>query len=374
MRRSHISAVAVTGLALLAGVIIAPAGAQSPQPGALDFSGAPLADALVAGNAPGDPTYEMPKGQTLISAFGERPVFSPDGQKLAFIGHSYGDAFEYDLRTGKLRNLTSYMPHRGFLRVHYLKDGSFILLGPHEKAKTLEETRHTRIEMFWLDRDASRPAIPMRMTVFEGIATSPVDNSVAWTELVPRGVLMSQSKGTLLKTGKVVVENGTARLTDVKEHMTFTDCSTEAQDFLPGNKGITLPCYHIDEAAKGGMRTEILSYDFASREVTRYPTPPELYGEIEGIFPDGRHTIVECSGDRSAGMDLCVLELKPRSPRYTRITRIMDYGRWKYGNAVVSPDGRTIAAQVGPADVIDIGMGLGIVLISVPNGFPDGGS
>jgi hypothetical protein len=41
------------------------------------------------------------------------------------------------------------------------------------------------------------------------------------------------------------------------------------------------------------------------------------------------------------------------------ITYIVDYGRWKYGNPVVSPNGRAIAAQVGSAEVIDIGQGQG---------------
>lgn len=335
----------------------------------LDYSWAPVTDDLPMGHKPGDPTYDMPAGQRLISAFGERPVFSPDGTKVAFIGHSYGDAFEYDLRTGKLRNLTAHMPHRGYLRVHYLKDGSFLLLGPHELGANMEETRQKKIELFWLDRDASVPAVPLRTTVFEGIATSRLSNRIAWTEMVPKGARMSEAKGTLLKTADVVVEGGAARLANVEEVTTFTDCPTEAQDFLPGDKGLTLPCYHISPAYKGGSRTEVLSIDFATKAITRYPTPPELYGEVEGIFPDGKRTLVECSGDRSAGMDLCVLELKTKAPRYTRITHIMDYGRWKYGNPVVSPDGRTIASQVGSADVIDVGMGLGIVLIDVPKGF-----
>lgn len=44
----------------------------------------------------------------------------------------------------------------------------------------------------------------------------------------------------------------------------------------------------------------------------------------------------------------------------------MDFGRWKYGNPVVSPDGRTIAAQIGSADVIEAGVGQGIVLMRLP--------
>ena len=370
MRKSFVHSIAVAALAVASAGAAPAALAQ----GALDFSGKPLADDLPMGHAPGDPTYDMPAGQRLISAFGERPVFSPDGTKIAFIGHSYGDAFEYDLRTRKLRNLTAHMPHRGFLRVHYLNDGSYILLGPHDPAATMEETRQKRIELFWLDREASMPAVPLRATVFEGLATSRLSNRIAWTENVPTGASRQDVKGTLLKTADVVVAGGMARLANVTEVYTVTDCRAEAQDFLPGDKGVTMPCYNTDAAFKGGVRTQVLSIDLASRAITRYPTPPQLYGEIEGIFPDGKHSLVECSGDRGAGMDLCVLDLKPSAPNYTRITHIMDFGRWKYGNPVVSPDGRTIASQVGSADVVDVGMGLGIVVIDVPAGFPKAGS
>lgn len=362
MRKSILLTMAAVSLASFTAAFAA-------EPGQLDFSGRPLSDALPPGNAPGDPTTLMPKGQRLISAFGERPVFSPDGTKLAFIGHSYGDAFEYDMRTHTLRNLTAHMPHRGFLRVHYLGDGSFLLLGPHEKGATMEETRQKKIEMFWLDRGATQAAVPLGPVVFEGVATSRATNRIAWTEMLPRGSTMASATGTLLRTAEVVIDGGSARLGKVEDVTMFSPCLGEAQDFLPGDKGVTAPCYTMDRAFPGGVRTEVVSVDFASKAVTRYPTPPGLYGEVEGLFPDGKRTLVECSGDRSAGMDLCVLDLKVRDPRYTRITRIMDFGRWKYGNPVVSPDGRTIAAQVGSADVIDVGMGLGIVLIDVPAGF-----
>jgi hypothetical protein len=333
----------------------------------LDFSGTPLSGDMPLGNKPGNPTYEMPAGQRLISPFGERPVFSPDGRKVAFIGQSYGDAFEYDLRTGAIRNLTRHMAHQGFLRVHYLKDGSFILAGPHVPAATREDTRSKTIELFWLDAAATRPPVPLGVTIWEGVATSRLGNRIAWTETTPRGA-GNAAKGTVLKTADVRVTATGATLANVQEVTTTTECLTEAQDFLPGDRGVTLPCYHFG-VGRGGIATEVISIDFASRRATRYATPPQLYGEVEGLFPDGRRTLVECSGDRSAGMDLCVLELKEATPRYTRITRIMDYGRWKYGNPVVSPDGKTIAAQVGSADVIDAGVGQGIVLIDLPRGY-----
>jgi len=324
---------------------------------------------LPLGNRPGNPTYEMPSGQRLISPFGERPVFSPDGGKIAFIGASYGDAFEYDLATGTVRNLTAHMPNQGFLRVHYLADGSLILAGPHVPAATREETRFKTIELFWLDAAATRPPVPLGITLFEGVATSAISNRIAWAEVTPNGAGLAEAKGTTLKIGDVVVANGGAHVANVREIVTTTaDCMIEAQDFLPGDKGLTLPCYNF-KPAPGGSMTEVISIDFASKAITRYPTPRNLYGEIEGVFPDGKRTLVECSGDRAAGMDMCVLDLDAKNPLYTRLTHIMDYGRWKYGNPVVRRDGRMIAAQVGSADVIDAGVGQGIVVIDLPKGF-----
>lgn len=47
---------------------------------------------------------------TRLSAFGEHPAYSLDGKRIAFIGKSYGDAFEIELATGKVRNLTVNFP------------------------------------------------------------------------------------------------------------------------------------------------------------------------------------------------------------------------------------------------------------------------
>src|SRR5258707_2901288 len=38
--------------------------------------------------------------------YGERPYWSPDGSKIAFIENNYGDICEMDFATRKVRNLT----------------------------------------------------------------------------------------------------------------------------------------------------------------------------------------------------------------------------------------------------------------------------
>ncbi|GLV22852.1 hypothetical protein TomMM35A_26960 [Sphingobium sp. TomMM35A] len=318
------------------------------------------------GNKPGNPIQDMPPGQRLISAFGERPVFSTKGDKLAFIGKSYGDAYEYDMATGRTRNLTSHSPSEGYLRVHYLPDSSYLLLGPRILGKTREETRHGRIELFWMDAQAMSAPVPLGITVFEGIAVSPRSNMIAWSQV--KAAAGGKPASTTIYTGRVAVNGQSAKLEDVREIVTTTECFVEAQDFLPSDKGLTMPCYGFGKGPTG-VETKVLSVDFATRKITEYPTPSTLYGEVEGIFPDGKRTFVECAQDRSKGMDLCILDLDPKKPRYTRMTNIVQYGGWKYGNPVVRPDGRMVAAQVGSADVIDAGVGQGIVLMDLAPNF-----
>jgi len=186
----------------------------------------------------GNPLYDMPAGQRLISAFGERPVFSPDGRKIAFIGKSYGDAYEYDIATGHIRNLTEHAPHAGFLRVHYLADGSYLLLGPHQPAATREATRFGRIELFWMDAQASTPPVPLKVTVFEGLATSRLSNRVAWSEF--RTDASGKPLGTVVHTATVDIQHGQASLHRVTDVASTTECFAEAQDFLPGDTGLTV--------------------------------------------------------------------------------------------------------------------------------------
>ncbi len=349
---------------LITACLSAPLGAAADPAGFGRGEAVPAA--MPIGNRAGNPLIDMPPGQTLISAFGERPVFSPDGSRIAFIGNSYGDAFEYDLKSGETRNLTSHAANKGWLRIHYLADGSFLLLGPRIPAKTREETRFSRIELFWMDSSAKRAPVPLGKTVFEGVAASRTSQTIAWSEMK----MAADGKGpatTTVFTARLATDAAGPRLVDVKSVITTGDCFVEAQDFLPGDKGLTMPCYHFGQGEN--PPTEVVSVDFRSARLTRYPTPRSLYGEVEGIFPDGSKTLVECADDRRKGMDICVLDLDPARPRYTRMTDIVQYGGYKYGNPVVSPDAHWIAAQIGPADVIDAGVGNGIVLMKLRNGF-----
>src|SRR3954453_6473485 len=88
---------------------------------------------------PGNPEDHLPPNITHLTWFGERGSWSPDGQRLAFMSKSFGDAFEIDLRTRAIRLLTHY-PHPGFLRVQYLPNGDYFLIG----ARSFADVNATR--------------------------------------------------------------------------------------------------------------------------------------------------------------------------------------------------------------------------------------
>ncbi|MBW3609205.1 MAG: hypothetical protein KY463_12775, partial [Actinobacteria bacterium] len=103
---------------------------------------------------------------------GERPYWSPDGTRIAFIETNYGDACELDFATRTVRNLTKGLgDHHSFLRVLIMHDDSYLLIGPKE-FKDRHTSRHIESEMWWMDRAASRPPVPLGRWLYEGMGVS----------------------------------------------------------------------------------------------------------------------------------------------------------------------------------------------------------
>jgi len=311
------------------------------------------------GTRTGDPFASLPEGTIRISSFGERPVYSADGRKIAFLGKSYGDVFEYDVATGRTRNLTANFPHVGFLRAHYLPDGNMILLGPAENNGDRVRTRLTGIKLWFFDKSAAKAPVQLGPTVFEGIAVSRRSNLVAWTPAMDHAFVMASdatpgsSRPVML--GTVVVDAKGPRLENVREafRREEADCTPEAQDFRDNDHELVHACYHpiyqID-ALQFATITGIWGARLDRPQLIRYRAPLEgEYSEPEGISPDGSWELVECGQFDRSGLDICRLTLTPDSRDYRRVTRVLDYGRVKVSNPVVSPDGHFIAYQSGKA-------------------------
>ena len=122
------------------------------------------------GQKSGSPEENLPPNVTQLTGFGERASWSPDGRRIAFMSRSFGDAFVVDVATKVIRLLTHY-PSAGYLRVQYLPNGDYLLIG----ARTFTDIGTTRgrdQEMWILEANGSGQPVPLEHKISEGVAIS----------------------------------------------------------------------------------------------------------------------------------------------------------------------------------------------------------
>ena len=91
---------------------------------------------------------------------------------------SFGDAFEIDLETRKIRLLTHY-PNPGYLRVQYLPNGDYLLVGARD-FQNVKTTRFGDQELWVLKADGSGEAIALDQKLTEGVAISRNQMKISW--------------------------------------------------------------------------------------------------------------------------------------------------------------------------------------------------
>jgi dipeptidyl aminopeptidase/acylaminoacyl peptidase len=316
------------------------------------------------GQNTGSPEEQLPPTITQLTAFGERASWSPDGRRIAFMSKSFGDAFVADLSTKMIRLLTHY-PNPGFLRVQYLPNGDFFLIG----ARTFTDIRTTRSrdqEMWVLEADGNGQPIALDHKISEGVAISRKTPKIAWSNTRGQYPDLLGEGESIIYTADIVEENGRPKLANKKEVVRgkAPDCTLEAQDFRKNDTELIYTCYRSPLA-------DVFGIDLGTGKVTTYRKVAGEYNEVEGIFPDGEHALVESSREQveqnSNYIDIWKLKLEPNSPDFVRVTRWGDYRGFKASNPVVSPDGRTIAFQSARSKDA-AGVGYGIFLLRTPQG------
>ena len=157
---------------------------------------------------------------------------------------------------------------------------------------------------------------------------------------------------------------GQPRLVNKKEVIRARrpECTLEAQDFRRNDTELIYTCYRTPYA-------DVFGVDLGTGAVTVYRKIAGEYNEVEGIFPDGEHALVESSRDQiqhdSNYIDIWKLKLEPASTDFVRMTRWGEYPGFKASNPVVSPDGRRIAFQSARSKDA-AGVGYGIFVMQVP--------
>jgi Tol biopolymer transport system component len=294
----------------------------------------------------GNPEKNLPPHIMQLTGFGERPAWSPDGKRIAFMGKSFGDAFEIDLDTKMTRLLTGHFHHEGFLRVHYLPNGDFFLIGAR-KFTDIRTTRSRDQEMWVMKADAKTPPVPLNHKISEGVAVSLKQTKIAWSNTHGQYPDQLAEGESVLYTADVVYKDGVPTLADKKEiiRAKAPECTLEAQDFRNHDTELIYTCYRPPYA-------DVMGVDLKTKKITTYRKLPNEYNEVEGISPDGQWTLVESSREQggperqnSKYIDLWKLKLEPSSTDFVRMTHWGDYEGYKASNPVVSPDGKWFAFQ-----------------------------
>ena len=309
----------------------------------------------------GSPEDHLPSNITQLTAFGERASWSPDGERIAFMSKSFGDAFVVDIKTKIIRLLTHY-PNPGYLRVQYLPNGDLFLIGARAFAD-IQTTRSRDQEMWVMKADGRDRPVALDHKISEGVAISRKSARIAWSNTHGQYPDLLAEGESVIYTGDIVYEGGQPKLANKKEVLRARapECTLEAQDFRKNDTELIYTCYRSPFA-------DVFGVNLDTKAVTTYRKLAGEYNEVEGIFPDGEHTLVESSREQmkhnSNFIDIWKLKLEANSTDFVRMTRWGDYPGYKASNPVVSPDGRSFAFQ-SARNTDAAGVGYGLFLFKV---------
>ena len=316
-----------------------------------------------AGKSPLD---ELPAYIKQVTYFGERADWSHDGKRILFLAKTFGDVYEVELATdstgspqaGKIRLATGHFYHEGFTRALYLSNGDILLSGARKfDAANPQASRSGKNAELWvLKKGLSGPPTPLGEHCSEGPAVSRSRMTIAWT---------LQDEG-LIYMGDIVYENGKCKLINKKlildaNNLPFK-CSVETQNFRPPDEKELIFSAYMENY----RYSDVAGLNLETGRIINYTNSPKVYDEPEGIFPDGKYTLVECDRHNPKGtqyIDIYKLALDG-SGQMERLTHFADYPGYKASNPVVSDDGRFIAFQYARMGD-QAGVGRGILVFDI---------
>jgi hypothetical protein len=307
------------------------------------------------------PDQDLPPHIRRVTLFGERADFSRDGKKIVFLEKTFGDVYEIDLAARMPRLLTGHYAHLGYTRALYLANGDILLSGPERFDPKNPGPSRVQCYLSILDKSLAKPPVPLGTKCSEGPAVSRSRMHIAWThvaEQYPDEMLRGSSR---IFEADITYEKGAPRLSNQRLVLDSRElpfrCTLESQNFRPpGERELTFSAY-------GHNDTDVCGVDLETKKVVNYSNAPGQYDEPEGVFPDGKWTLVECdresfSGRGSGHVDIWKLSLDGKGT-WERLTFFNRYPGYKASNPVVSDDGKLMAFQMARSrDPAGVGYGI----------------
>ncbi|MHC4616537.1 MAG: TolB family protein [Planctomycetota bacterium] len=281
------------------------------------------------------PLDELPAWITRLTHFGQRADWSHDGKRILFIEKTFGDVYEVEIATKIIRPMTHHYYHEGYTRALYLANGDILLSGARKfDVDNPRASRDERKAELWvLKKDLSGPPTAVGEHCKEGPAVSRKNMRIAWALRDKFYVADIVYEGGVPKAAN-------KRMIMDKKNLPFR-CGIETQNFRPPDEK------ELIFSAYGYQGSEVAGLDIETGKAVNYSNARNQYDEPEGIFPDGKYTLVECDRHNPKGthyIDIYKLALDG-SGKSERLTRFNDYPGYKATNPVISDDGRYMAFQ-----------------------------
>jgi hypothetical protein len=221
------------------------------------------------------------------------------------------------------------------------------------------KNRH-HLEMWMLDKSLTKGPVSLNEFCDEGPAVSKTSPRIAWTGFGQRDIYI----------GDIVYAEGIPSIKNKRLLISYSDSANtlrlETQNFRPGKEEELLYTHYYGTSTEPFYYSETYGYNIRTGKITNYTKLPDSYNECEGVFPDGKYTMIESDREnekRNWRIDLFRLSLDG-SGKVERMTKINPKFDWAwFDNPVVSSDGKYIAVQMGIRNLP--GGGRGIILIDV---------
>jgi len=293
---------------------------------------------------------ELPPYFSILTTWGVRPDWDEKSENIYFLNKLIGDVFKINIKTREISAVTSGFYHGGIYRAQCLPNGDLLLaMGSNIlDANNPEKDRHNGLGLYILKKDEPNQPYPLGEVCDEGPAVSKNHLKIAWT-------LPGQLE---IKMGEVIYKNGIPELSNVHTIISYLDSAAfvrlETQDFRPTSDDELIYTHYWGDEKDQYHHSQAYGFNLLTGKVTKYTNLPDSYNEVEGIFPDGKYTLIESDRHQELQernkykIDIYKLKLDGSG----KVERLADFStrypnKLRSDNPVVNNKGNLIAHQFG---------------------------